>query len=107
MEPRQDKRGRPAGLRLSALIASPAGAVIMRSGREPSLAALSSGFGLTLSQVSGTSSTVADSPLRGPLIELLLRWSGPGQVIAEELAGVALRQGSFVTAVIGPPRAAR
>jgi predicted nucleotidyltransferase len=32
--------------------------------------------------------TVADSPLTGPLRELLLRSFGPRQVVAEELAGV-------------------
>jgi predicted nucleotidyltransferase len=33
--------------------------------------------------------TAADSPLTGPLTELLLRSFGPRQVIAEELAGLA------------------
>lgn len=33
--------------------------------------------------------TVADSPLTGPLAELLLRSFGPRQVVAEELAGIA------------------
>lgn len=33
--------------------------------------------------------TAADSPLTGPLAELLLRSFGPRQVIAEELAGLA------------------
>jgi predicted nucleotidyltransferase len=33
--------------------------------------------------------TVAESPLTGPVTELLLRSFGPRQVLAEELAGVA------------------
>jgi hypothetical protein len=40
--------------------------------------------------------TAADSPLTGPLTELLLRSFGPRQVLAEELAGVAGINAAFV-----------
>jgi predicted nucleotidyltransferase len=40
--------------------------------------------------------TVADSPLTGPLAELLLRSFGPQQVVAEELAGAAGIEAAFL-----------
>jgi predicted nucleotidyltransferase len=40
--------------------------------------------------------TAADSPLTGPLAELLLRSFGPRQVVAEELAGVAGVESAFL-----------
>lgn len=40
--------------------------------------------------------TVADSPLTGPLAELLLRSFGPRQVVAEEFAGLAGIEAAFL-----------
>ena len=40
--------------------------------------------------------TAADSPLTGPLAELLLRSFGPRQVVAEELAGVGGVESAFL-----------
>lgn len=40
--------------------------------------------------------TAADSPLTGPLTELLLRSFGPRQVVAEELAGVTGIESAFL-----------
>ena len=40
--------------------------------------------------------SAADSPLTGPLAELLLRSFGPRQVVAEELAGVAGIESAFL-----------
>ena len=40
--------------------------------------------------------TAADSPLTGPLTELLLRSFGPRQVVAEELSGVAGIESAFL-----------
>src|ERR1022692_452329 len=41
--------------------------------------------------------TAADSPLTGPLTELLLRSFGPRQVVAEELAEVAGIESAFLS----------
>lgn len=41
--------------------------------------------------------SAADSPLTGPLTELLLRSFGPRQVVAEELAGVAGIEAAFLS----------
>jgi hypothetical protein len=40
--------------------------------------------------------TATDSPLTGPLTELLLRSFGPRQIVAEELAGVAGIESAFL-----------
>jgi len=83
-------------------------ALLLTPGREWSLTELAARSGASVSsaqremaraQDAGVTSSrrlgntrlvrVADSPLTGPLTELMLRSFGPHQVIAEELAGLA------------------